>query len=148
VTWSVAPGVERTVRTLVIVGFVVALGVWTPAIITSAYWLGLLINAMILGLSAVSIGFLAYQSGLMMFGVSALTGGATYIYAIAITWFGLKALPASALTLAVATILFPLVGRPDCPGAALAFRDADACARATSPLGRAHHRLSPRHGRR
>jgi branched-chain amino acid transport system permease protein len=109
VTWSVAPGVERTVRTLIIVGLV-ALGVWTPPVITSDYWLGLLINAMILGLSAVSIGFLAHQSGLMMFGVSALTGGATYIYAIAITWWGLKALPASALTLVVATILFALVG--------------------------------------
>jgi branched-chain amino acid transport system permease protein len=101
VAWSVAPGIERTVRTLVIVGLV-ALGVWTPAVITSDYWLGLLINAM--------VGFLAHQSGLMMFGVSALTGGATYIYAIAITWFGLKALPASALTLVVATILFALVG--------------------------------------
>ena len=109
VTWSVAPGVERTVRTLVIVGLV-ALGVWMPAVITSDYWLGLLVNAMILGLSAVSIGFLAHQSGLMMFGVSALTGGATYIYAIAITWCGLKALPASAVTLVVATILFALVG--------------------------------------
>jgi branched-chain amino acid transport system permease protein len=109
VTWSVAPGIEGRVGALVVVGLVV-LGLWAPAVITSPYWLGLLINAMVLGLSAVSIGFLAHQSGLMMFGVSALTGGATYIYAIAITWFGLKALPASALTLIVATILFTLVG--------------------------------------
>lgn len=47
VTWSVAPGIERMVGALVIIGLV-ALGVWTPAVITSDYWLGLLINAMIL----------------------------------------------------------------------------------------------------
>ena len=57
VTWSVSPGIESTVRMLAIVALV-ALGVWAPAVIRSDYWLGLLINAMILGLSAVSIGFL------------------------------------------------------------------------------------------
>ena len=34
-----------------------------PVVVTSAYWLGLLINAMILGLSAISIGFLPGNAG-------------------------------------------------------------------------------------
>jgi branched-chain amino acid transport system permease protein len=89
---------------------VIALGAFAPHVITSSYWLGLLVNAMILGLSALSIGFLAHQCGLMMFGVSALTGGATYIYAVAVTSFGLTALAAALLALVLATVLFALIG--------------------------------------
>jgi branched-chain amino acid transport system permease protein len=88
----------------------ILLGLFAPAVVHSPYVLGLLINAVVLGISAVSIGFLAHQSGQMMFGVAAFTGGATYIYAIAITQFGLPVMIASALTLFVSTSIAALVG--------------------------------------
>ncbi len=102
-------GAEGVVRAIVGVA-VVGLGAFLPVVVTSAYWLGLLINAMILGLSAISIGFLARQCGLMMFGVSALTGASTYVYAIAVTSFGLNARTAVGLTLVACTIVFALIG--------------------------------------
>ena len=71
---------------------VVAFGLKLPAFVRDPYYLGLLINAMLLGVSATAIGFLARQSGLMMFGAAAFTGGATYIYALAITQFDLGVL--------------------------------------------------------
>jgi branched-chain amino acid transport system permease protein len=104
-----APGADAGGRAAFVIA-VVALGAFAPHAITSPYWLGLLVNAMILGLSAIAIGFLAQQCGLMMFGVSALTGGATYIYAIAITALGLNALAAASLALVASTLLFAAIG--------------------------------------
>jgi branched-chain amino acid transport system permease protein len=86
------------------------LGAFVPHLIPSPYWLGLLINAMILGIAGLSIGFLAAQCGLMMFGVSALTGGATYIYAIAVTSFGLTVGVAAIVTLVLSTAAFAIIG--------------------------------------
>ena len=71
----------------------------------SGYYLGLMITAIILAISAVSIGFLAHQSGLMMFGAAAFTGGATYLYAMAITEFDWDVMFASAFTLLASTLL-------------------------------------------
>jgi branched-chain amino acid transport system permease protein len=78
--------------------------------IKSPYYLGLLINAILLAISAVSIGFVAHQSGLMMFGAAAFTGGATYLYALAITQFGWNVMAASAFTLLASTFLSAAVG--------------------------------------
>ena len=80
------------------------LGLKLPAFIGEPYYLGMLINAMLLGVSATGIGFLARQSGLMMFGAAAFTGGATYIYAIALTQFGLGVMAASVVTLVASTL--------------------------------------------
>ena len=76
----------------------------------SPFYLGLLLNAIVLGIAAVSIGFLAHQSGLMMFGAAAFTGGATYLFAIAVTRFGWNAMTAAAFALLAATLLSALIG--------------------------------------
>ncbi|TMH01611.1 MAG: branched-chain amino acid ABC transporter permease, partial [Betaproteobacteria bacterium] len=55
-------------------------------------------------------GFLARQSGLMMFGAAAFTGGATYLFAIAVTRFGLSAMTAAVFALLAATLLSALIG--------------------------------------
>ena len=89
---------------------VVLLGLKLPALIDNPYYLGLLINAMLLGVSATAIGFLARQCGLMMFGAAAFTGAATYIYAIALTQFGLGVVAGSVATLVASTLLFALAG--------------------------------------
>ena len=56
---------------------VILLGLWVPTIVKSTFYLGLFINAIILGIAALSIGFLAHQCGLIMFGAAGFTGGAT-----------------------------------------------------------------------
>jgi ABC-type branched-subunit amino acid transport system permease subunit len=96
--------------TVAVGGALTLLGLLAPAAIHSSYYLGLLINAILLAISAVSIGFLAHQSGLMMFGAAAFTGSATYLYAIAITQFGWNVMAASAFTLSASTGLSAVIG--------------------------------------
>ncbi len=124
------------------------LGLLAPTAIHSPYYLGLLINAIMLAISAVSIGFLAHQSGLMMFGAAAFTGGATYLYAIAITQFGWNVMAASAFTLLASTLSLGADRRADRARAAASVRHADARARANAALVRADHRFPTRHGGR
>jgi branched-chain amino acid transport system permease protein len=97
-------------RTIVVGAALTAVGLLAPTAIHSTYYLGLLINAILLAISAVSIGFLAHQSGLMMFGAAAFTGSATYLYAIAITQFGWNVMAASAFTLSASTGLSAAIG--------------------------------------
>ena len=94
----------------VVTAIVIVAGLFVPALVKSNFYLGLMENAMVLGIAAVAIGFLAHQSGLMMFGAAAFTGGATYLYAIAITHFGWKVMEATAFTLLVSTAGSALIG--------------------------------------
>ena len=102
--------VPRLLRPALVVLVIVALGLFVPSVLKSTFYLGLLVNAIILGIAAVSIGFLARQSGLMMFGAAAFTGGATYLFAIAVTRFGLSAMTAAVFALLAATLLSALIG--------------------------------------
>jgi branched-chain amino acid transport system permease protein len=104
---SRAPG---RLAAAVAVAALVALGLFVPALLKSTFHLGLLINAIVLAVAAVSIGFLAHQCGLMMFGAAAFTGGATYLFAIAVTQFGWGAMPAAAFALLAGTALSALIG--------------------------------------
>jgi len=88
----------------------VLFGLKLPAFVNNAYYLGLLINAMLLGVSATAIGFLARQCGLMMFGAAAFTGGATYLYALSLTRLNLGVTAASAVTLLGGTLVSAIVG--------------------------------------
>lgn len=109
---SAAAGDERAglLRSGIVVAVIVVFGLFVPTVLKSTFYLGLLINAIVLGIAAVAIGFLAYQSGLMMFGAAAFTGGATYLFAIAVTRFGLNAMAAAGFTLLAATLLSALIG--------------------------------------
>ena len=102
--------VPRLLRPALVVLVIVALGLFVPSVLKSTFYLGLLVNAIILGVAAVSIGFLARQSGLMMFGAAAFTGGATYLFAIAVTRFGSSAMTAAVFALLAATVLSALIG--------------------------------------
>ena len=94
-------GTSRTARLKVwlIVGLVIVLGLFVPSVLKSNFYLGLVINAMVLGIAAVSIGFLAHQCGLVMFGAAGFTGGATYLCGIAVTQFGWNVMAATAFCL-------------------------------------------------
>jgi branched-chain amino acid transport system permease protein len=111
----ITPGAARArsaglLRTGLLVAALVVAGLFAPAVIRSPFYLGMMVNAIVLATAAVSIGFLAHQSGLMMFGCAAFTGGATYLYAIAITQFGWDVMAASVFTLVASTALSALVG--------------------------------------
>ncbi|MBN8756648.1 MULTISPECIES: branched-chain amino acid ABC transporter permease [unclassified Variovorax] len=94
----------------IVVVVLIVLGLFVPSVLKSTFYLGLLVNAITLGIAALAIGFLAHQSGLMMFGAAAFTGSATYLFAIAVTQFGWNAMTAAAFTLVGATLLSALIG--------------------------------------
>lgn len=93
-----------------ILAVLIVLGLFVPSVLKSTFYLGLLINAIVLGVAAVSIGFLAHQCGLVMFGAAGFTGGATYLFGIAVTQFGWNVMAAAAFCLVAATVLSLLIG--------------------------------------
>ncbi|MGJ7509564.1 branched-chain amino acid ABC transporter permease [Variovorax sp. GT1P44] len=114
VATAASPGARAKVPGLakpaLVVIAIVVLGLFMPQVVKSSFYLGLLINAIVLGIAAVAIGFLAHQSGLMMFGAAAFTGGATYLFAIAVTQFGWSVMTAVFFTLLASTALSALIG--------------------------------------
>lgn len=94
---------------LLVAGLIV-LGIFVPSIVKSSFYLGLVINSIVLGIAAIAIGFLAHQCGLMMFGAAAFTGGATYLFGIAVVKFGWSVLLASAFCLLTSTLSCALIG--------------------------------------
>ena len=92
------------------VAAIVVLGLFVPAALKSPFYIELLINAMLLGIAAVAIGFLAHQCGLVMFGVAGFTGGGAYLFAIAVMQFRWNVLSAAVFALAGVTLLSAVIG--------------------------------------
>lgn len=103
-------GAPASVTTGLLVVALIALGLLVPSVLKSTFYLGLLINAMVLGIAAVAIGLLAHQCGLVMFGAAGFTGGATYLFGIAVMQFGWDVSAAAAFCLVAATLLSLLIG--------------------------------------
>jgi len=80
---------------------VVVAGLFVPAVLTSSFYLGMLINGVTLGIAAIGIGFLMYQCGLVMFGVAAFIGLPAYLLGIGSMHLGLGV---------TVSVLFALVG--------------------------------------
>ena len=97
-------------KTGLIVVTLIVLGLLVPTVLKSTFYLGLLINAIVLGIAAVAIGLLAHQCGLVMFGAAGFTGGATYLFGIAVMQFGWNVTAAAAFCLVAATLLSLLIG--------------------------------------
>ncbi|MET3513856.1 branched-chain amino acid transport system permease protein [Pseudacidovorax sp. 1753] len=106
-----APGglVARALSALAIAGIVV-LGAFLPLVLSSSFHLSLLIQAAILGIAAVALGFLAHQCGLVMFGVAGFSGSGAYLFAIAVMQFGWGVGAAVVFALAAAGGLSALIG--------------------------------------
>ncbi len=64
-------------------------GLFLPRLLTNTFYLGLLINGMLLGVAAVGIGYLMQQCGLVMFGVAAFIGLPAYLLGIVTSQWGL-----------------------------------------------------------
>lgn len=84
------------------------LGLFVPKVLTNNFYLGLVINGMLLGVAAVGIGFLMHQCGLVMFGVAAYIGLPAYLLGLGTLQFGLGLNGA---------VIFALVGSTSIAGA-------------------------------
>lgn len=106
-----ATGRAPRLRPVLLAGLVVAVaGIFLPAAFTNTYYLGMLINGMVLGVAAVGIGFLMYQCGLVMFGVAAFIGLPAYLVGIGSAQFGLGLGAAVLFALVGSTLFAGLVG--------------------------------------
>ncbi len=85
-------------------------GLFVPAVLTNGFYLGLLIQGMVLGVAAVGIGFLMHQCGLVMFGVAAFIGLPGYLMGMASGLLGLNIHGAVLLALAGSALVALLVG--------------------------------------
>lgn len=85
-------------------------GLALPFVVRDPYLVGLALDAVLLSLLALSIGFLARHLGLISLGHTAFFGGAAYLVAIATTHWGWAPLPAVLLAVAAATVLAVLMG--------------------------------------
>ena len=89
---------------------IVVLGCFVPMLVKSPFYLGLLINGIVLGVAAVGIGFLMHQCGLVMFGVAAFMGLPAYLLGIASMRLGLVTSAAVLVALAGSTLFAAGVG--------------------------------------
>lgn len=104
-----AIGSSKVFWYVVIMGVVLA-GLAVPSMVKSTFYLGLLINAITLGIAALSIGFLAHQCGLIMFGAAGFTGGATYLFGIGVMHFNWSVTTAAVFCLVASTLICLLIG--------------------------------------
>ena len=95
---------------MLVAGAIVVLGLFVPRLLGSSYYVGLLINAVVLGIAATSIGFLAHHCGLIAFGAAGLTGGAAYLFAIGVSHSGWSATQAALFCLVASPAVCALVG--------------------------------------
>lgn len=89
---------------------VALLGCFVPAVLTQAYYLGVLINGLVLGVAAVGIGFLMHQCGFVMFGVAAFIGLPGYLLGIGCNLLGLSLPLAVLFALAGSTLFAAMAG--------------------------------------
>lgn len=97
-------------RRLAVFVLVAVLGCFVPLVLTQVYYLGLLINGLVLGVAAVGIGFLMHQCGFVMFGVAAFIGLPAYLLGIGCNLLGLNLHLAVLFALAGSTLFAALAG--------------------------------------
>lgn len=112
--------VPRAVRTglnrrsllagLAIAVVVFLVGLAAPSVASSTYNQGILVSGAILGIVALSLGFLAHRSGLISLGSTAFYGGAAYLVAIGTTNWGWSPMAAALLGFFGATLLALIIG--------------------------------------
>jgi branched-chain amino acid transport system permease protein len=90
----------RSARLLALAAVVLGLGLLLPTVVPDAYYLGIAVDGAVLGILAVSVGFLMRRCGLVSLGQAAFFGTAAYLVAIATTHWAWK--PAVAAMTAVA----------------------------------------------
>jgi branched-chain amino acid transport system permease protein len=84
---AAAPAAARRWRWMAAFALVVLAGLFLVPLFVNAFYLGLLVRAALLGISAVGVGFLMHQCGMVMFGAAAFIGLPAYFVAVAaVSW--------------------------------------------------------------
>jgi branched-chain amino acid transport system permease protein len=76
------PSLARVTPRLPVTIVIAVLGFFVPSVISSANGMTVLVNGLLLGLMALSVGFLLDMLGWVSFGAAAFSGGAAYLFAI------------------------------------------------------------------
>jgi branched-chain amino acid transport system permease protein len=87
-TASARPPAPARLRKGAAAGAAAGAGLLLPWLVTDAFYLGLAVRIVVLGIAAVGFGFLMRQCGMVMFGVAAFIGLPAYALAIAGSHFG------------------------------------------------------------
>jgi branched-chain amino acid transport system permease protein len=93
-----------------IAAVVLAAGLAVPYIVLDRFYISMLFDGLVLGMLALSIGFLARHLGLISLGHTAFFGGAAYAVAMGITHWGWTPIVASLFALVAGTVLALLMG--------------------------------------
>jgi branched-chain amino acid transport system permease protein len=93
-----------------IAAVVLAVGMALPYVLTDTYSMGLAVEAALLSMLALSIGFLARHLGLISLGHTAFFGGAAYLVAIGTTHWGWGPLQATVVAILGGTALAVVMG--------------------------------------
>jgi len=89
---------------------VAVLGFFVPWLISSANGMTVLVNGLLLGLMALSVGFLLNLLGWVSFGAAAFSGGAAYLFAILCVSSKMNLMPAALLAVAGSVLGGLLIG--------------------------------------
>ncbi|MBM6545436.1 branched-chain amino acid ABC transporter permease [Janibacter sp. YIM B02568] len=89
---------------------ILAAGLVVPYVVSSRYYMGLLLDGVILAILALSIGFLARHLGLISLGHTAFFGGAAYAVGIAITRWEMSPPVAFVVAVAIGTLIALIMG--------------------------------------
>jgi branched-chain amino acid transport system permease protein len=114
-TALVAPPPARRTRRGLLVGLgtgaaVLGAGLALPYVVTDTYTMGLAVEASLLGLLALGIGFLGRHLGLISLGNTAFFGGAAYSVGIAVNRWGWSPTQAVLFAVVVGTLLSVVMG--------------------------------------
>lgn len=116
----ISAGVVREARAVGGVA-VMVVGFFVPSMISSANGMTVVLDGVLLGLSALSVGFLLNLLGWVSFGGAAFSGAAAYAFAILCTSSGLSLMPSAILAVVASTIFAVLIGLVFIRGKALVF---------------------------
>lgn len=97
-------------KAAVAAAIILVVGLGLPLILSNHYYMGLVLDAAILALLALSIGFLARHLGLISLGHTAFFGGAAYATAIAATHWGLSPLAGAGIGVVAGVGISLLIG--------------------------------------
>jgi branched-chain amino acid transport system permease protein len=89
---------------------ITVLGFFIPTVITSANGMTVMVNGLVLGLMALSVGFLLNLLGWVSFGAAAFSGGAAYLFAILCVSAKMSLTEAAVLALAGSVVGGMLIG--------------------------------------
>ena len=107
---AAAPAATRRWRWTAFLALVVLAGLFLVPLVTTPFYLGLLMRGALLGIAALGLGFLMYQCGMVMFGVAAFIGLPAYLLGIAVMSWGWGTGASVAFALLGSTLFALVVG--------------------------------------